>query len=377
MIHDRVREVPHNRVSASRALRLLFYTESPEVGGAEVMLGYLLGALAAETEVGVLCTSAAVGEAIAGYRAGTQVDVVAAPVGVRDRRALGQHLRAVRAFAPAVLHANQAWPWAGAYGELAGLLTPGVRVIAVDHLPIPGHVPRVRRCARQLLDRRLDAHVAVGERAARRIEELVGLARGSVLSVANGVPAAAPEPVTPLVTGPVVGSLGRLVRQKGFDLLVRALPELPGATVVLVGDGPERHALSALAHSLGVGDRLLITGWVADARRYLPAFEVFALPSRWEGMPLSILEAMHAGLPVVAADVGSVAEAVHDGETGYVVAVEDRMALGDRLGRLLADPALRTRMGARARSLAAERFTDVAMARSYERIYRGLASIRS
>jgi glycosyltransferase involved in cell wall biosynthesis len=362
-----------DRVSVGTVLRLLVYTESQEVGGAELALGYLLGALVPEIEVGVLCTSAAVGQAVADHRSGTRVFTVRAPVGIRDYRALGEHWRIVRSFAPTILHANQTWPWGCAYGELAGLLTPGVRVLAVDQLAKSGSgLRRVQRHGRRLLARRLDAHVAVGVRAARMIEQAVGLADGSVLSVPNGVPIVQLDPLPPLAATHVIGSLGRLVDQKGFDLLVRALPELPDATLVLVGDGPEREALNTLAASLGVANRLHITGWSAEARRYLPTFDVFALPSRWEGMPLSILEAMQAGLPVVAADVASVAEAVLDGETGYVVPAEDAAAVCDRLGRLLANLSLRKRMGERGRIVAEERFTDVVMARGYEELYRRL-----
>jgi glycosyltransferase involved in cell wall biosynthesis len=138
---------------------------------------------------------------------------------------------------------------------------------------------------------------------------------------------------------------------------------------VLVGDGPERGALEALAAELGVAERLVVTGWTESARRWLPTFDAFALPSLWEGMPLVILEAMHAGLPVVASDVGSVTEAVADGETGYVVAPGDEPALRERLARLLGDPALRARLGERGRAVAAERFTAAAMARRYEAVY--------
>jgi glycosyltransferase involved in cell wall biosynthesis len=360
-------------------VRLLAYTDSLQVGGAELALGYLLGALSSEIETGVLCADRRVGEAIAAGRPGTPVFAVPAPVGVRDARSLIAHVRAVRAFAPDVLHANQAWPWACAYGELAGLLVPGVRVLAVDHLPLASAVPRGRLLARRLLARRLGSHVAVGQHAARLIEQIVGLPAGSVGVVPNGVPPPADAgdvAAACLAAPPVIGSLGRLTDQKGYDLLVRILPELPGATLVLVGDGPERTALERTAAQLGVGERLLITGWRADARAYLPAFDVFALPSRWEGMPLGILEAMHAGLPVLAADVGSVAEAVCDGESGYVVAPDDRDALRERLQRMLADPELRRRMGERGRSLARERFTDTAMARRYEAIYRSLVPNR-
>lgn len=362
-------------MSGRRPLRLLAYTDAGEVGGAELALGYLLGALSPEIELGVLATDPRVGEAIAAVRPGIATLPVPAPDGSRDRRSLAAHVRAVRAFAPDILHANQAWPWACAYGELAGLMTPGVRVVAVDHLPIEVAVPRVQVLARRLLARRLDAHVAVGERVARLVEAIVGLPAGSVRGVPNGVPVGTDvTPAPGLAPSPLIGSLGRLTEQKGYDLLVRALPALPSATLVLVGDGAERGALERLARELGVADRLLITGWSATARSYLPTFDVFAMPSRWEGMPLGILEAMHAGLPVLATNVGSVAEAVSDGESGYVVARDDADAVRDRLGRLIADPALCRRMGDRGRAIAVERFTDVVMARRYEAIYEELVA---
>jgi glycosyltransferase involved in cell wall biosynthesis len=370
-------------MSAARPLRLLVYTDSGAIGGAELALGYLLGALSEEIEVGVLATDREVAAAIAGHRAGARELVVDSPQGSCDLAALREHRRAIRAFAPDVLHCNQAWPWACGYGEVAGLLTPGVRVVAVDHLPVSGDLPRLRRAGRRLLGRRMHAHVAVGDRAARLIEALVGLPVGAVGSVPNGVSVDLADTLPRGVSvdadtrpahaaTPVIGSLGRLTEQKGFDLLVRSLPSLPGATLVLVGDGPLRSRLEELAVELGVADRLRITGWMADARSQLATFDVFALPSLWEGMPLGILEAMHAGLPVVATDVGSVAEAVEDGVTGYVVASGDIACLTDRLRRLLADRSLRADMGERGRVLARERFTDTVMALRYEALYRAI-----
>ncbi|HEY3759760.1 MAG TPA: glycosyltransferase family 4 protein [Solirubrobacteraceae bacterium] len=359
-------------------MRLLAYTDSQAVGGAELALGYLLRALAPEIEVGLLVSDPEVGEMLATYRPQAPLSIVPAPAGLDDRAALLAHLRAIRAHAPDILHANQAWPWACGYGELAALLTPGVRVLAVDHLPIGGAVPRRRILARRLLARRLHAHVSVGERSARAVEEIIGLRAGSVGAVPNGVPRWHGESLPPALAagssfasaaGPIVGSVGRLTDQKGYDLLIRALPELPGARLVLVGDGPQRGALERLAAQLGVAERLLITGWIADARAHLPGFDVFALPSRWEGMPLGIIEAMHAALPVLACDVGSVVEAVRDGESGFVVGADDLPALQARLATLLADPQLRRRMGERGRSLATENFTDTVMARRYEAIY--------
>ncbi len=353
----------------TRRLRLLAYTDSPEVGGAELALGYLLGALSEEIDVGVLATNSSVADAIAASRTGVSAATVRHPDGLGDWGALREHLSAVRAFAPDILHANQAWPWACGYGEMAGLLTRGARVLAVDHLPLAVGVPRIHRVGRQLLMRSVSAHVAVGDRCARMVEEIVGLPGGSVIAVPNGVPACTLEsPRTPSADV-VIGSLGRLTVQKDYELLVRTLPMLPDARLVLVGDGPERSELERVADELEVADRLSITGWVSDAPRRLAELDVFALPSRWEGMPLGILEAMHAGLPVIATDVGSVAEVVVDGDTGYVVASKDLAAVADRLQRLLGDPALRRRMGERGLALAREQYTDAAMARRYEDVY--------
>jgi glycosyltransferase involved in cell wall biosynthesis len=350
-------------------LRLLAYTDSATVGGAELVLSYLLGALDPEIEVGVLATDEQVARAIAAARPGAPAVTVRPPRGTGDHAALREHARAVRGFSPHVLHANQAWPWACAYGEIAGLLSPGTKVLAVDHLPVAGAVRRARRLGRRLLASRLQAHVAVGERAARQVEEIVGLAPGSVGSAPNGVPIEPFEAVRSRESGLVVGSLGRLTEQKCYALLVRALPALPAAKLVLVGDGPERVSLEALASELGVADRLTVTGWVSDARSRLREFDVFALPSGWEGMPLGILEAMHAGLPVLATDVGSVREVVEDGKTGFLVSPGDLDRVRGSLEELLADHALRARMGALGRTIARERFTDTAMAACYEAIY--------
>ncbi len=376
-------------------LRVLAYTDSQSVGGAELALGYLLGLFQPEIEVGVLATARHVAEAIAAHRPGTSVRTVRPPSGAYDRGALREHVRAVRAFSPNIVHANQAWPWACAYGELAGMLVAGTKVLAVDHLPVAGAIPRTRRFGRRLLARRLHGHVAVGERAAREVEEIVGLPHGSVGAAPNGVPLelasvdagvahthVKPDSGTPSLhtedasAGVIVGSLGRLTDQKGYHLLVRALPGLPDARLVLVGDGPERASLERLAEELGVAGRLTISGWVDDARSCLHGFDMFALPSAWEGMPLGIIEAMHAGLPVIASDVGSVGEVVADGETGYLVSSGDLDGIRERLLRLSVDADARARMGERGRRVARERFTDTAMAARYEAIYRRLRPVR-
>jgi len=167
----------------------------------------------------------------------------------------------------------------------------------------------------------------------------------------------------------VVGTVTRVDRHKGLEVLVEALRQLPQAHGVVVGEGPELPALRKLAEARGVGERLVTTGFDPEPRAALQGFDVFVLPSRFESLPLSILEAMSAGLPVVASEVGSVPEAVLDGETGLLVPAGDAAALAGAMGRLLDDPDLRRRMGERGQELARERFSAARMARDYERLY--------
>jgi glycosyltransferase involved in cell wall biosynthesis len=171
------------------------------------------------------------------------------------------------------------------------------------------------------------------------------------------------------VLGPIVGAIGRLEEQKGFDVLLRSLADVPDATLAVVGDGTERKPLQALAGALGVGERVVWAGWTSDPRAWLPAFDVFVLPSRFEGFPLALLEALLAECAVVASDVGSVAEAVRDRETGLLVPAEDPAALAAAVRQLLGDDGLRRQLGERGRRLVLERFTSEHMARSFRALY--------
>lgn len=349
-------------------VRLLVYTDATSFGGAEASLGNLLGGLRPDIEATILGTDADVVDAIATGRPASAMHIVPPVRDKRDLRPIVAHIRALRRLRPDICHVNLRTPYSCQYGLVAAHCTRGVRVVAVEHLPLPTQ-DGMRRWLKRTTSRPLAAHVAVGERAARLIEQEAGLRTGSVRTIYNGVPDDAIEPLPRLAGGPVVGSIGRLDEQKGYDLLIEALPSLPDVTAVLVGDGPAREQLEAHATERGVSDRLIITGWQADARRYLGGFDVFALPSRYEGFPLSMVEAMLAGVPVVASDVGSVSECVLDGETGVVVSADDGNLLTEAIQTLLESAELRTRMGERGRDRAKSLFTVDVMARSYERLY--------
>jgi len=200
----------------------------------------------------------------------------------------------------------------------------------------------------------------------RRCDHLIGNTRGIVEWIASqGWPPArvhhlpnfapdllgtppAPLPIPPGT--PVVLALGRLHRNKAFDIMVRALPLLPGVHAVIAGDGPERPALLALARQQGVADRFHLLGWRTDQAALLAAAGALACPSRHEPLGNVVIEAFSAGCPVVAADAAGPVELIADGATGLLVPREDPRRLADALGAVLADAALSTRLAAAGRA---------------------------
>lgn len=287
----------------------------------------------------------------------------------RDIAALWAQRQAIAAVGADVVQVNLPVPAAEQYTVLAAVAVPRSRVVVVEHLPMPVS-SAAGRTLKRATSRRLAAHLAVGSGAAQEVERLCGLPQGSVRAVPNGVPATQPLSTVPRTTsGPVVGAIGRLHHQKGLDVLLRAVAGLPGVQLVLVGDGPERENLERLGRQLGLSDRLTVTGWTGNPRGWLPGFDVMALPSRFEGLPLVLLEAMHAGIPVVSTPVGSVRDALVDGETGLLVPTDDVSALREALRRLLAEPMLRHTLGMAAQDRARQRFSTQAMAAAYEDVY--------
>lgn len=357
-------------MSRSRGPHVAFYTdtEASVRGGAEQVLAYLLEALDPRYRVTLAGVDEAMVSALAERRPGAGTLVLPPVRHKGDLRAIAAHVRGIRGLRPDVLHVNHASPWTGQYAVLAGLLAPGTRVVSVEHAVSPTY-ERVQRAQKRLFARRLAAHVAVGERSARTLEAIAGLRPGSVTVIPNGVPAGPPAPPRPARGPAVVGMISRIDRHKGVDVLVRALSDLPEARGLIVGDGPALEDVRRLAEETGVGDRVRLTGYDPSARERMMELDVFVLPSRFESLPLGILEAMVAGLPVVATDVGSVSEAVIDGETGLLVEPGDAAGLAAALRRLLDDPELRKRMGRCGRERVLARFSENAMARAYERLY--------
>lgn len=178
----------------------------------------------------------------------------------------------------------------------------------------------------------------------------------------------------------VIGTVGRLVELKNQRLLLEAAallrPSRPGLVVVLAGDGPLRDELASLARQLGMQDGVVFTGPRQDIPRLLNAFDLFALPSRTEGLSIALLEACAAGLPLIATRVGGNDEIVQAHQTGLLVPSDDVSALRAALSRLLEDPAQRLRMGENARRWVVEHGSIEAMRENYDALYTGVPAPR-
>lgn len=201
-----------------------------------------------------------------------------------------------------------------------------------------------------------------------------------LVTVHNGMPDVPAELRADPARSPVrLVMVARYGAQKDHPTLLRALSGLRQHRweLDLIGDGPLREETEALVGDLGLNGRVHFLGQRSDVERRLAAAQVSLLVTNWEGFPLSILEAMRAGLPVVASEVGGVAESVREGESGFLVRRGDVEQLRARIERLLTDPELRARLGASGRERYVRDFTlDVSVARTLD-VYRETLAARA
>lgn len=178
----------------------------------------------------------------------------------------------------------------------------------------------------------------------------------------------------------VIGSVGRLHEVKRQDLLIGAVADLRARSanvrLLLIGDGPEMENLTRLAETLGIRSAVVFAGYQSQPQRYLPCMDLFALTSRLEGLPLALLEAWAAGLPVVSSDVGGIPKVVDHGVNGLLFRNGDSKGLSWSLETLLADPALAEALGRAGRDTVLRSYTLDRMAEQYERHYREAIAAR-
>lgn len=296
-------------------------------------------------------------------------------------RSLPEMLRwaaALRRRDVAVFHAHLNHPYACRYALLAAGLARVPAVIATNHLFVDVPLTTVDRARQRLVARAVDRYLAVSQAVADRMVRSFPFLRPTLGVIHNGIPTAPfALPVDPRLRadlsggtdGPIILTVARLDAQKGLPDLIAAAGSVPEARFVIAGDGPDRVDLERLSAALGVGDRVVFLGHRRDVPALLAASDAFVLPSRNEGLPLSILEALAAGRPTIATNVGGTSEAIRDGETGFLIPAgsPDRLAAGIR--RVLDNPEAAGRMAVRGRELVEREFSVGTMVERTTAVY--------
>lgn len=246
---------------------------------------------------------------------------------------------------------------ANAYAFLATRVVrkPVIMSLRSDRLTISG----LRARALRTMMRRVDAVTTNSNAGVALLVDAIGVKRERVTLVPNATAPVAGAHADS--AAPTIGCVGRLVDLKRVDLIVRALvrvrASLPHARLEIVGDGPARPSLQALAHELNMSDAVTFTGAVEDATAYIARHTCLALASTFEGLPNAALEALAAGIPVVATPVGDVASIVIDGSTGVLVHDASPQTFANALVHALTDAALRARARVDGPRLVRERFS--------------------
>jgi glycosyltransferase involved in cell wall biosynthesis len=339
-------------------------------GGAESQAYELARGLASRHDVVVYCLSAS--SEPYGARlgdAGIAVRTLAARGGL-DLRRVSRLAGCLRRDRIEVAHAflyN-----ASAYSYLATRFTPGVRYVASAR-NCKLEPSRVRRAVMRQAFRAADAVICNSRQVAEFAERHYAAPGERVRVVYNGVDAARFAGARRPHEGLRIGTIGRIEAQKNLGMFLRAAREVaaahPGATFDIAGAGSLLDEMTGAARELGLADRVRFIGPVTDVPGFLAGLDQFWLTSDWEGTPNVVLEAMAAGLPVIATAVGGTPEIVDGDRTGVLVAAGDVASLVAAACRFVHDRRAAEQMGARARTAVRERFSIAAMVHGTERVY--------
>jgi len=307
-----------------------------------------------------------------------------------DLRVLGPLVRQLRRQPPDILHCHLVR--ANLYGPIAARLAGVQGVICTirgidEYVTGSGLVSRTVRLAERLTAAWAAKYVAVSEAARRAIIQHLGLAPEKIVTILNAVDLAPFQPsgrgdsavraglgLSPEAV--VVGSVGNLLPLKNYASLVRWFGDLAArfsrVQLLIIGEGKERRALESLVAELRLTDKVRLPGFRADIPAVLGAMDIFAFPSLSEGLSRAVMEAMAAGLPCVALDVGGNAEAVVDGFTGYVLSSGDAPGFKAALVRLIKDGDLRKKLGEAGKKRAFALFNPKRLAAQYAELYRAV-----
>jgi glycosyltransferase involved in cell wall biosynthesis len=354
---------------------LAFITFALNVGGAERQLFYLIRELD-KSKYSVCVVTLWPGDSMRRQFEAAGATVV--PIHKKwsfDVTVLFRLRRFLRHLRPDVVHCQMYT--ANTWGRVAAVMAGCRRIVVSERNSDELWKTGTHFAVERLLNRYTTAYLGNSRRVCRYCEEKLGLPDGTYRLMHNGVDTTEFRPLSPAIrsarTGLVIGTVASLHPRKDLGtflrMAARILERFPQATFRVVGDGPEEDVLVQLANELGIGARVEFTGASGNIKDTYHTLDVFVLSSLHEGFANVIIEAMASGLPVVATDVGGAQEAIEEGRTGFVVPPGYPDLLAERVGRLLADPGLRSRMGRAGLDRAVREFNLPAMIRRYDEFY--------
>ena len=364
----------------SLPLKTMFLTTSMPVGGAEVLLADLVRGLDRNRVLPEICClkeQGPLGEQLA-EELPVHSGLLSSKYDLRVLPRLIRLFRRRRVDAVVTVGAGDKMFW----GRLAARLA-GVPVVAsaLHSTGWPDSIGRLNR----LLTPLTDAFIGVADAHAEHLANAERFPRERVATIYNGVDTNrfSPGDGTTIrrelgidTNAPAVGILAALRPEKNHELFLRGAAEistkLPSCCFIVIGDGPCREPLESLTQELGIVDRVRFLGSRSDVPEILRALDVLALTSHNEASPVSILEALATGAPVVSSEVGSVPEVVVPGETGSLFQPGDQEAFVAATVSLLQDPDTRRRMGEEGRRRVCQRWSLEAMVSGYEELLCGL-----
>ncbi len=281
-----------------------------------------------------------------------------------------------------VIHTHNTQPFVD--GTLGALLSG--RRITIVHTDHARDFPDKRRYmfAEWLMSHFAYKVVGVSEHTSRNLIKYEKISPSKVITIPNGIDGSRFEieidkhkkrkELGIRDSGPVIGLGVRLAEQKGITYLLQAMPRIiracPDITLVVVGEGELKASFQHEASELGIENHVLFPGPRLDIPELLKLFDLYVLPSLWEGMPMVLLEALAAGCPVVATDVGGVSRVIEHEKNGLLVAPRDPEALAAAVIKLLSDENLREKFIKNGLAKFRQQFSAEIMTRKYEQFYR-------
>lgn len=281
------------------------------------------------------------------------------------------------------------------YSRLATRLARKAKNICTVAMPVEGFdvsagIKMVYRVFDKMSERYVDKYIAVSDALKRSLTEKQGIPSERIARIYNGIELSQYLPgkngqilrkdLGILADAPVIGAIGRMVWQKGFEFFLRAVPDvvraLPNAKILLVGDGPLRNSLEALSKEHIGKKNVLFVGFWRDIKEILSIVDLVVAPSIREGFPMVTLEAMAMAKPVIASNIDGITEQISNGVNGLLVPAKAPKAIADAIIKLLNDKAYAKEIGLAARNSVVQKYSVEKMIAETEKVYLSLLNLK-